>query len=182
MFCSQYASKNSLLSQEHGKSSSLNSSNFFEELLKSIFVIIVIILLTHWKKICQKPWNLSQSIPSGVGSITCSAGWKHIVWVWALQKLNSRWKNSVQQESVSYTDGFQLCMTDEVATTDFHIYFLTIPITRNTFICFEMFVHWINNALWASGSLKTPLYTSATKLEVKLRIYLAQFWRLKNPQ
>ena len=29
-------------------------------------------------------------LPSGIGSIACSAGWKHTVWVWALQRLKSR--------------------------------------------------------------------------------------------
>ena len=156
------------------------SLSFFGELLKSIFVIIVIILLTHWKKTCQKPWNLFQSIQSSVGSITCSVGWKHIIQVWVLQRPNSRWKISVQQ-LISHTDGFQLCMTDKVATTNFHIYFLTVLINRNTFICSKMSVHCINNALRASGSLKTPLYTSATKLGVNLRIYLTQFEDRKKP-
>ena len=100
------------------------SLSSFGELSRSIFMIIVIILLTLWRRTCQKPWNLSQSKPSSVGSIACFNGWKHIAQVWALQRLNNRWKNSVKQ-LISHTDKFQKCMTDkEVGIPAVHIFFL----------------------------------------------------------
>ena len=77
----------------------------FGELSRSIFMVIVIILLTLWKRTCQKLWNLSQPKPSSIGSIACFSGWKHIAQVWALQRLNNRWKFSVQQLT-SHTDKF----------------------------------------------------------------------------